>query len=36
MLPGILKEEIQELAAFQQGESGVEIKMSAWVGMAWK
>lgn len=35
-LPGVLKEKLAGLEKFKQTENGVEIEMTAWIGVGWK
>ena len=35
-LPGVLKEEVKKLEAYDERDGSVGIKMVAWVGFAWK
>jgi hypothetical protein len=35
-LPGVLKEKVRNLKAYDEREESVGIKMVAWVGFAWK
>jgi len=35
-LPAILGEELRKLDSFEETEGHVQVKMTAWVGTAWK
>jgi hypothetical protein len=35
-LPGVLKEKVKNLKAYDERDENVGIKMVAWVGFAWK